>query len=121
MSNTYWTLKHLENLGGKLSTDGKSFTLGENTYPCRLKKVENQAIVVFNEKVMNTPKQQPDQKAELDQAAQPCLQMYITAEAIPACFLPLFKESSFVNIGTKRYLRLRTRVHHTGIIVDKIL
>ena len=29
MSNTYWTLKHLENLGGKLSTDGKSFTLGE--------------------------------------------------------------------------------------------
>lgn len=121
MPNRYWTLKHLAELGGKLSTDGKSFTLGGRTYPCTLVNSLNKARIVFNSNLMNTPKQHSEESAPTVQIVQQPTCLYVKSDMLPPSVMALLKDTMFTTIGSTRYLRLKVEARQAGLIIDQIL
>ena len=127
MPNSYWSLKYLEMQGGKLSTDGKSFTLGGRTIPCRVVKYNNNARIIFNRNLMKTPQQQlegtmytPKQSEESAPTVQLPTCLYIKASILPSALLALVKDSVFTTIGNTRYLRLKCEIRQAGLVLDQI-
>lgn len=128
MGKRCWTLKYFEEQGGRLSTDGKSFTFGGRTYPCRLQNFSGRAKIVFNDDLMNitdlkpkrtmyTPKQ--SEESALTPQLPTCL--YVKAAILPSALMALLKDSAFTTIGDTRYLRLKCEIRQAGVVVDKIL